>query len=324
MVLRANNLEIPARFSFRPYVTQWELTWAELVDWAEESRLKQLMAMTNAVATPLRKTGETVVARVTPPLDIGYALGRGSAGTGAMLGLFDESSSSASSDFEVEIARKDLPDGLLKPDETPTTALDIGGREFLVLICRKLESAEGLYQLDPGEKEKNVWVMRDSFFGLEASLVDLKKFLNRWGLWSWEGVHWRKGFRLVARGPFALVVPDAIWRQREAYREALSGSARSWLRAAKPLSFSTLEEWPHFLVERSSCQDAIEATITIDHLRGAKFGFCKRCRKIFERDTLHKKKYCSRRCIQADATARWRANQRRQSKKPGGRKHAKG
>jgi hypothetical protein len=320
-ILRANNLEIPARFSFRPYIADWNLTWAEVIDWAEEDSLKPVMAL--RPAKPARKTGEGVIVRVIPPVDIGNALGLGlnalglgPTGTSGMLGLYGESGDSLAVD--VEILRKDLPDGLLHPNETPITAPDIAGREFVVLVTKGPECGEGRYQIKAGKKEKNVWLMRDSFFGLDPSVAELRKFLNRWGLWNEERRFPVKGFLLQSQ-LFSLVVPDAIWRQREAYRKALSGSARSWLRAARPLSFSPLDEWPHFLVERSSCQDAIEATITIEHLRGAKFGFCKRCRKIFERDTLHKKNYCSRKCIQADATARWRANQRKQSKKQGGK-----
>lgn len=323
MVLHTNNLEIPARFSFRPRVAKWQATWAELVDWAEESP----GSPTSLIAWPpidkvRPKTGDRVILRVTPPVDVGKKLGESL--TNEMLyGLGD-----ASADFELEMPRKELPDGLLRKDETPTTALDIAGREFVVLVSQLPEYANVPLQLTSSVKEterkkRNVWAMRARFFGLRPSVVDLKMFLNVWGPWDAERRYSgsRSSFKPL---PFALVVPDAIWRQREAYRKALSGSARSWLRTAKPLTFSTLEEWPHFLVERSTCQDAIEATITIDHMRDAKYGFCKRCRGMFERDTLHKKNYCSRKCIQADATARWRANQRKEAKKQGGKKDAKG
>jgi hypothetical protein len=316
MVLQQNNIEIPARFSFRPRVARWQASWAELVDWAEESSkmLKPLMTMTAPVEKrPQKKKSDSVIVRVAPPVT-----------RAVLLGLYGTSSS----DVEIEIQRKELPDGVLHPDETPTTAPDIAGREFVVLVSRLPESANGPLQLptrmkETELKERNVWAMRARFFSLEPSIVALKSFLNLWGPWDAERRYPADAYSLESL-PFALVVPDAIWRQREVYRKALSGSARSWLSKARPLTFSHLEEWPHFLVERSTCQDAIEATITIDHLRGAKFGFCKRCRGMFERDTLHKKNYCSRKCIQADATARWRANQREEAKKQGGRKNAKG
>ena len=322
MVLHQNNIEIPALFSFRPRVTRWHLTSVEVVDWAEESSgsLKPLMAFKPPTGKPQRKTGERVIVRVTLPVDVGRALGMGLAGA-MLLDLYGESSS----DVEIEMQRKELPAGLLRPDETPFSTPDIAGRDFVALVSDMQESTGILRHSSPGEKEKerNVWTMRESFFSLKPSISELKTFLNRWGMWNSERHYEANGFSLQSRS-LALVVPDAIWRQREAYRKALEGSARSWLRKASPLTFSSLDEWPHFLVERSTCQSAIEATITVDHIRDAKYGFCKRCRAMFERDTLHKKSYCSRKCIQADATARWRANQRKQAKKQGGKKNAKG
>jgi hypothetical protein len=324
MVLHANNLGIPARFSFRPRVAEWHAALAELVDWAEESSgsLKPLIAFGTPIEKVQRKTGDKVIIRVTPPVDVGKKLGA-SLTKEMLYGIHEDSS-----DFDLEMPRKELPDGLLHPDETPTTAPDIAGREFVVLVSQLPESANGPLQLatrvkEAEIKERNVWAMRNRFFSLEPSVVELKTFLNTWGPWDAERRYPGNGFSFRSL-PFALVVPDAIWRQRETYRKAVSGFARSWLRTAKPLTFSTLNEWPHFLVERFTCQDALEATITIEHMRKAKYGFCKRCRGMFERDTLHKKNYCSRKCIQADATARWRANQKKESKGKGTKKNAKG
>jgi hypothetical protein len=311
MVLHKNNIEIPALFSFRPCVAKWQASWAEVVDWGEavSRTLKPLFTMAAPVEEPARKKSDSVIVRVTLP------------GARAML----HSLYGTSQDLEIEIQRKELPDGILRPDETPISTPDIAGREFAVLVSELPESAGLFLRPKPAtkEKERNVWTMCEKFFSLEPSLVELKTFLNAWGPWDGERRYPANGHSLDSVR-FALVIPDAVWRQREGYRKAQSGSSRAWLRKASPLTFSTLEEWPHFVVKRSTCQSAIEATITIEHLRGAKYGFCKRCRGRFERDTLHKKNYCSRTCIQADATARWRANQRKEAKKQGGKKDAKG
>jgi hypothetical protein len=97
------------------------------------------------------------------------------------------------------------------------------------------------------------------------------------------------------------------------------------LSKARPLSFSTIDQPPYFLVERFYCEDAIQATITIDHLAGRRFGFCKRCRKQFEQRTEHKKLYCDRKCVQAANVANWRANKRKElSKSKQGGTNAKG
>jgi len=101
-------------------------------------------------------------------------------------------------------------------------------------------------------------------------------------------------------------------RKREEYRKALeSRNGHRWLSTASPLSFSTTEKPPYFLVERHFCEDAIRATITIDHLAGRRFGFCKRCGKQFEQETKHDKNYCSRECINAAGVKRWREKQRK-------------
>ena len=86
-----------------------------------------------------------------------------------------------------------------------------------------------------------------------------------------------------------------------------------------PQGISATLERPHFLVERSYCKDAIEATIIIDHLARRRFGFCKRCGKEFEQETQHKKNYCSRTCINAVNVQRWRDNQRKKSRLEGKR-----
>jgi len=67
-----------------------------------------------------------------------------------------------------------------------------------------------------------------------------------------------------------------------------------------------------------------DRSVTVFELNHEPFSSEMRCRGIFERDTNHQKNYCSRKCIQADATARWRANQRKEAKKQGGEKNAKG
>jgi hypothetical protein len=115
---------------------------------------------------------------------------------------------------------------------------------------------------------------------------------------------------------FVLAFPHLLWEKREEYRKAReSKNARKWLSTALPLSFSPIDKPPYFLVERFYCDDAIQATITIDHLAKRRFGFCKRCGKQFEQETEHKKNYCSRQCIQADGVKRWRDNQRKELRK---------
>lgn len=121
--------------------------------------------------------------------------------------------------------------------------------------------------------------------------------------------------RKLNRPDFVLVMPHLLRAQQERYRAALLPSnARPWLRS-HPLSLGTTDEYPFFLVERSYCNQAIEATITIDHLAGLEFGICKRCHKVFQKETRHKRSCCSERCFNAAGVQRWREKQRKTARK---------
>jgi hypothetical protein len=60
---------------------------------------------------------------------------------------------------------------------------------------------------------------------------------------------------------------------------------------------------------------AILATIHIDHLRGARFGFCHRhdCRKPFEIISKHKRKYCSQYCAPLSSMRKRQRRKRRET-----------
>jgi hypothetical protein len=108
-----------------------------------------------------------------------------------------------------------------------------------------------------------------------------------------------------------LVTPHLLREQQAKYRRALLPSnARSWLRS-HPMNLETADEFPFFRVQRNYCGSAIEATITIDHLAEIKFGICKRCHKVFEKEKKYKMSYCSRSCANAASVARFREKHRK-------------
>jgi hypothetical protein len=176
--------------------------------------------------------------------------------------------------------------------------------------------------------------MRDEFLKLRADPKlgwdgSLRDFLNRWGLWE-QGAgfteDWAtrslKGVRRERPG-FVLAVPHLLRKEQENYNSSLMESkARSWLRT-HPLSLETSDEPPFFFVRRSYCKLAIEATITIDHLAGRRFGICKRCLIYFQKETQHKKDYCSKRCYSWAGVKRLR-DKRRKLQEKGGKRDAKG
>ena len=279
---------------------------AEIVEWWEKPKPTwNVPPLALQIAKPLRILGperEKVSVRIDVP-----EIGKGEGLAALYVGR--------NRSHTLTVYRDDLPTEVLRPHENRKNMPDIAGREFQVLICEKPEF-ETLFPapLKPREAEKDAWAMLREFFDLDESdwVWSLRRFLNRWGLWSYE-----RGFDagMMSGDPtpgFVLVYPHLLRQKRDEYRKAIeTRSARKWLSTARALSFTTIDKPPYFLVERFYCEDAIQATITIEHLAERRWGFCKRCGKVFEHKTEHKKNYCSRRCIGAAGVKRWREKQRK-------------
>ena len=331
MVLHNSNFEIPARFSFQPFVAEWRFVMAETVEWAREPTLLRRMAPVPADDDD-NKNWLRVRIEV-PDADEAETL------LGIPLGI-DPS-------YTVLMNRASIPPDLLQSHENHRNTPDVSGRSFRVLIYQNPEIKCGLWALEPGKVAKNAWIMRDEFLSLEAHPrlgwdSSVQQFLNKWGLWyseqgyveAWD---WASSpnlgalFTLVTKQrtdqpDFLMVIPHLLKALQERYRKALlPKSARPWLRShpLHPLKLGTADEFPFFRVRSSYCTDAIEATITIDHLAERRFGICKRCHKIFERETRHKKNFCSERCFNAAGVQRWREKQRKTAKN-GAKRNAKG
>ena len=325
MVLRRANFEIPAQFSFQPFAGSWRFASAETLEWAEEPglRLMSFEPRDNA-----EKTGVRV------RIDVPDMSAPGNTGTAFMLGLGSYVS------YTVIMDRASIPPDVVQPHENYLNTPDVSGRLFSGLICQKPEFKDPLFALSPGDAKKNAWIMRDEFFNLQADPQlgwdwSVRRFLNRWGLWNYSRGYTEDWASMPIRilspsaplpdrkrdtPDFTLVMPHLLKELREKYRTAiLPSNARAWLRS-HPLSLETADERPFFFVRRRFCKDAIEATITIDHLAMRRFGFCKRCGNQFEQETQHKRNFCSRRCIQAAGVKRWRAKQKLEAKR---RKNAK-
>jgi hypothetical protein len=323
MVLHLSNFEIPARFSFQPFVAEWHFVRVETVEWAEEPKLKRALQQQE---DDLEKTWVRV--RIEAP---------DADGLGMLYGLELNDYSS----FSAVLDRASVPPDVLEAHENHRNTPNISDRYFRALICQKPEFKDELWALKPGEVTKNAWIMRDEFLSLNADPDPALgwdwsawQFLNKWGLWGFGQVHvndWdfasysamttllqlAKGERIykLNRPGSVMVIPHLLKEQQEKYRKALlPNNARLWLRS-HPLNLDTADEFPFFRVRRSYCCEAIEATITIDHLAERRFGICKRCHKVFERETRHKKDYCSERCYNAAGVQRWREKQRNTAKK---------
>lgn len=319
MVLHRSNVEIPARFSFRPFSARWEISTAELVGWWEKPQpLFRVPALSVPMVKPLKELPEHE--------QITVRIGESTGGLGSLYGTKPAPSHTG----VVEMFRADIPHDVLSPRENRKTSPEIAGRSFPVLVCTEPEF-KGLFPswAKPGDAAKNAWVMRDDFLNLPEDEADasawlwgLRRFLNRWGLWNCERYFGVMSGTAMPR--FALAFPHLLRAKRQEYRKSLeSRNARKWLSTAPPLSFRPMDEPPYFLVERFYCEDAIQATITIDHLKERRFGFCKRCGKQFEQETEHRMYYCSRTCASAASVKRWRDKQREAKQRKGALRNAK-
>ena len=227
--------------------------------------------------------------------------------------------------------RASIPPDILQPHENYRSTPEISGRSFQVLICQKPEFKDPFSRLNPGAVTKNAWLMRDEFLNLEEDPESgwgwsVWQFLNKWGLWEshsgfvkdWNSMPLRLTApsaslpeQRIDEPDFVLVMPHLLKEEQGKYRRAiLQSNARSWLRS-HPLSLDTANEFPFFRVRRSYCRDAIEATITIDHLEGIRSGICKRCHRVFEKEKKYRMSYCSRHCANAASVERFREKQRK-------------
>ncbi len=260
-------------------------------------------------------SGERVKVRIAVPREDDASESAVGILGGGLLGL-----GSSYDTYDVEIERSNVPPDYLQPHETPDTTPDISGREIELLVCGSPDSEGLLSSWKPDEILRNAWDMRDQFFALEEDIYATRQFLNRWGLWNFAPLY--ESRNSLRRHPFVLLFPHRLWAMRDSYIKAAAGSPRAWLSAATPLSLKETDKIPYFIVERSYCEDAIKATITIDHLSNVKFGICKRhdCRRFFKRTTLQKRMYCSPECAHLANVRKLRKVKKKAESK--GRKHA--
>lgn len=308
MILQGTNFNVPARFTFQPYSARWRFVSAEILEWAAESQLGEMSALLND------EPGRTWL-----------RVGIGESLYGTLGGLYG---TDVSLSCTIRMDRASVPPDVLQPHENSDNTPDISGRSFTALICQKPEFKDGPW-VKPEESTKNAWYMRDEFLNLDAETEwewSVWQFLNKWGIWQpslgfspdWtEGAIRRTGLlpsipmREIVKTDFMLVMPHLLKEEQTKFRRALLPShSRSWLRS-HPFSLDTAEEFPFFRLRRSYCRDAIEATITIDHLSDNKFGICKRCHKVFEKEKNYKMSYCGRSCANAASVARFREKQRK-------------
>jgi hypothetical protein len=312
-----DNISIPARFTFRPFKAEWIPVTAEIIGWHEEPRPQPGVwapppigpVSKSKLAKPLLELEQSISNRVRVSVDVPTPQEL-EAFCGAMLWA---------SSYEIEIDHANIPREVLSANEnhahTPNRAIE--GRQFDVLACPLPEFESPLFSPKPEGGVEDAWTMRREFFKLEEETWALSLFLSHWGLWNYSRGYFpaRSGGMVqeLRAEPFLLVYPHLVWERREQFRRALAGKSHTWLSTARPLSLTTANEPPYFSVAQNCCEEAIEATITIDLFNKAKFGICKRkdCRNLFQRKTKQKRLYCSLKCAHLANVRKLRAEQKK-------------
>lgn len=166
----------------------------------------------------------------------------------------------------------------------------------------------------------DAWSVRTAFLSL-ASDMDFLRFLDQTGFFSlqfksvWTTEKMRQWQEIIRR---MLNKAPSDWK---AQILALPGDTRQHIVALKyHTEFHVKFDWKgsaHYAVfVARDTLTAILLTVYLDHLRGAKFGFCKRpdCRRPFEVISRHKRIYCGQYCAHLESLRRMRIRQKHKRK----------
>lgn len=167
------------------------------------------------------------------------------------------------------------------------------------------------------ERTLDHWAIRDAF--LEMKSENVVDFLRRFGSWDANSEpKARRGYEglLPSEGPAGsfgwkkLIIPVAqVLAERAAIVEALPKGPKHWFENfASPAEFGSRGEFPHYVHIARNCEHAIKTSITVDFLRGVKFGICARpdCRRPFARERKGKI-YCQQYCAHLESVRRSRS-----------------
>lgn len=167
------------------------------------------------------------------------------------------------------------------------------------------------------------WEVRDRFMGIGTD-TECFNFLNKTGyfslrfkdgLWGFDEMSgWQEIFRMMMqKQPMHwadwMNARQAQYRQHTAAflygHQAIKTSLR-WKEQQNVLTFHA-----------DDTLSAIYGTIVLDKLAGSKFGFCARkdCRKPFEIQSHHNRKYCTPDCAHLEVVRRGRERKREAAKK---------
>jgi hypothetical protein len=328
--------EIPFQLDFRPQSVEWAAVEARLLCWATEFGESDRRSFHPAGAMPPRFLDDCAIADLTLP-DGFSPLGRSLraaipwAHLPAPLAVLCGPPSTKFTADEKNLIYPEIPEkatrasfGFLigKPEGAPPPDGTAGLGNFIQDkgLAARIADVIGEPNAAPVPRGKiaNAHEMREEFLALDGELPGIVAFAEKWGLWDCDSQLNREAVASLYGGRFAprffCVLPRVIQDKQTEYRAALRGKPSAWLSGPKAnIKTVQRDRKPFFFVEPPDCRSAIEATITLDLLRGAKFDVCKRadCGSLFEFQSDHERLYCSQRCAHLVAVRESRARAKR-------------
>jgi hypothetical protein len=290
----AQVIHIPLAFEFRPARGKWGLRTVEIEGWAKDLRKPSLFGYIGS--------SDDVTVDVLEPGALG-----GLSGLYSIVGIDREARQLK---HPAVIHWSEIPSEI-KVTSTPAKSMEkIRGEWFSILACDSLEGTG---------RTGDAWAMRREFLSLKQDSLALLAFFRKWGIWDDQGL----GSSIPGVSTNSriqnVVFPERIWEAQSAYRAALLSAPDEWLcKGVDPFkgAYAT-PMYPHFILEHTQCKLAIEATITIDLLRKAKFRKCKRpdCSEVFALESKHKRLYCSQPCAHLESVRKQRRSAARKKAK---------
>lgn len=298
--------QIPVQLEFRPMKTYWRLMEAQIVGWCSEFRTKKSGALFASVP-PL--ISDWLVISISPDYWNG-PLSR-------LLGL-----EPCETPTLLQMQAHQLPKSLaaMCGEPGPDAAISDEAKDELFPVLVGETSGDRM------KKAVDVKLMRDEFFGLNGGLEELLRFARRWGLWDFNMLWRYQGpdtIRSIGESGVPCLFPHQIVEAQTELSKALHGTPEAWL-STQQAAIPTVQRQrrPYFFAEPGDCRTAIQYTITLEHLSGAKFGICEQpdCRIPFPFKSGHQRKYCSPECahLMAVRASRKRAKQKNKPRKTRG------
>jgi hypothetical protein len=155
----------------------------------------------------------------------------------------------------------------------------------------------------------DAWAVRSDFLRVESE-DDMLQFLNRTGVFDRDQEHWIVSdlFQFQQVIAYLLKTPPARWKALKSIFKTQEIIEAVATYQTPRIGFVWTEASHAAVIRTNTTLGALLATLQVDHIRGAKFAFCARanCRRQFEIESEHPRKYCSAECAHIEAVRQYR------------------